>query len=598
MNDANRVIRMGETIYPYGVGAIADIAGESFIALDTDWWPMESARVIECKTLEEQLGAGLRVAPSVPDRPARETPGLTFLRFPEWRFCQDCRRMSKLMRRSGGVAKNECLSCEGPMVPMRFVAICSSGSHIQDVSWLWWAHRASKKEEHSRCREASLLEFVTVDDAGEGLSGLRVVCRACGVSRQLNELTRTGALGQDGVRCSGRQPWQHQDEEKPCEGELHAIQRGSASVHIADTVSAIDIPNVPSAGAESLRRIRENSSFGALEAAPDAPGAQMRASIIAEDTNTSIELVMSVARLGLAPIPDLRAGIRDGEWAAFIRGLDGTDETVASDFVVREESFVPGNFAFSAEIGNLVTRVGGVHRIREVRAMTGFRRYSFEADPVRVDLGRKGGIPKWYPATEQFGEGIFIQFSESAIGAWEKDPALIQRCKMLDERRENSAVGSRLQKAEPRFVLLHTLAHLLIRRLSADSGYSSASLRERVYADGGGADPQAGILIYTASGDSEGTLGGLVRQARSPHLSRILLRAFEDADGCSNDPLCMESHGQGMNALNLAACHGCCLVSETSCENTNALLDRGSLVGVGTVPGLFSKVLELARREL
>lgn len=597
MTDSQRIVRMGETVYPYGVGAIADIAGESFISMDTDWWPKES-RSIECRRLEESLGAGLRVPPSVPDRPAKEFPGLTFLRFPAWRFCQNCRRMTKFGKRVGGIMKNECSGCGGPLVPMRFVAICDKGSHIQDIPWWWWAHRVSQVEEHTRCQEKSLLEFITVDDAGEGLASLRVICRACGVSRKLNELTGKGALARDGMKCSGKQPWQPEEYEGACQSEMHAIQRGSASTHIADIVSAIDIPNVNSPRNEYITKVREHSAFSGLEAAPDAPGADIRAQIIADDTGATLETVFSIARAGVAPLNEVNASLRGGEWAAFLQGLEGKDEMEASDFVVREEPFEIGSLPYSNLLEKMIFKVGGVQRIREVRAFTGFRRYSFEADLVRVDLGRKGGIPRWYPAAEQFGEGIFIQFSENFISNWETSPELIQRSELLEKRRTESNIGARLQPATPRYLLLHTLAHLLIRELAEDSGYSSASLRERIYAEKDGNDPQAGVLIYTASGDSEGTLGGLVRQAKSPHIGNLLLRCIEGADMCSNDPLCLESHGQGMNALNLAACHGCCLVSETSCENSNALLDRTFLVGDSENRGFFFDVLASARQQL
>ena len=134
-----------------------------------------------------------------------------------------------------------------------------------------------------------------------------------------------------------------------------------------------------------------------------------------------------------------------------------------------------------------------------------------------------------------------------------------------------------------------------MRQLAFSSGYSAASLRERVYAR---QEPnsQAGVLIYTAAGDAEGTLGGLVRQGEAPRLLRSLYAALESADWCSSDPLCRESHGQGPDALNRAACHGCALVSETSCERSNLLLDRVLLLGDDHVNGFFQETVEAARK--
>lgn len=128
--------------------------------------------------------------------------------------------------------------------------------------------------------------------------------------------------------------------------------------------------------------------------------------------------------------------------------------------------------------------------------------------------------------------------------------------------------------------MLHTLSHLLITQLSFECGYSIASLCERIYcADESDGMSMAGILIYTASGDSEGTLGGLVRQGRPDAFPSILKKAINNARICSNDPVCIMSHGQGRESLNLAACHTCALLPETCCEERNAFLDRGMIVG-------------------
>ena len=127
------------------------------------------------------------------------------------------------------------------------------------------------------------------------------------------------------------------------------------------------------------------------------------------------------------------------------------------------------------------------------------------------------------------------------------------------------------------------------------SGYSSASLQERIYANSDRPDRTAGILIYTAAGDAQGTLGGLVRLGEAEKLVPLLIAALDDADYCSNDPVCIESDRQGTGSLNLSACHGCALVSETSRETSNRLLDRQLVLGGRDVRGLLEGVLEEAR---
>ena len=194
-----------------------------------------------------------------------------------------------------------------------------------------------------------------------------------------------------------------------------------------------------------------------------------------------------------------------------------------------------------------------------------------------------------------FGEGIFLRFDEDHLTTWENQPAVRARARLLIERRNDTPWAHRLDVPEPRFVALHTIAHLLIRRLAYASGYSSASLQERIYASSDRPDRTAGILIYTAAGDAQGTLGGLVRLGHPSKLVPLLIAALDDADYCSNDPVCIESDRQGTSSLNLSACHGCSLVSETSCETSNRLLDRQLVLGGGDVHGLLEDVLESAR---
>jgi hypothetical protein len=188
----------------------------------------------------------------------------------------------------------------------------------------------------------------------------------------------------------------------------------------------------------------------------------------------------------------------------------------------------------------------------------------------------------WLPAIVVRGEGIFIEFDASAIAQWQEsgEPArrlagLVHQYNLKRSERQLPA-----RNISPKFVVLHTLAHVRIRQLSFDCGFGSASLRERIYCETtAGSDPMQGVLIYTASGDSEGTMGGLVRQGEPGRLEETFSTGLSTAGWCSSDPVCIESTGQGADNANLAACHGCVLLSETSCEEGNRLLDRAMLVG-------------------
>jgi hypothetical protein len=134
-----------------------------------------------------------------------------------------------------------------------------------------------------------------------------------------------------------------------------------------------------------------------------------------------------------------------------------------------------------------------------------------------------------------------------------------------------------------KYLLVHSLAHILINQLVFECGYSTASLRERLYVSDDPVAPMAGILIYTAAGDAEGTLGGLVQLGRPERLGQIMERALSRATWCSADPVCSENlGGQGSRLVNLAACHACVLLPETSCETINQGLDRAMVIGTPT----------------
>jgi len=246
-----------------------------------------------------------------------------------------------------------------------------------------------------------------------------------------------------------------------------------------------------------------------------------------------------------------------------------------------------------------------VTRLREVRAFTGFTRISPPAgrsDPRIAKIRRE---PKnWLPAIEVRGEGVFLEFSLDAIAAWErKHPEVVVRASKLDERHETRWLKRKgdpreRRKVTPRFLLVHSLAHALIEQLALTCGYASASLRERLYV-GESPNDMAALLIYTASPDADGTLGGLSRQARSEDFAATLIRAIKAAEWCSSDPLCIEERMSLSHGMNGAACHACLLSAETSCEEFNYLLDRAMLVGTpeNREMGFFSNLLQAVEND-
>ena len=232
-----------------------------------------------------------------------------------------------------------------------------------------------------------------------------------------------------------------------------------------------------------------------------------------------------------------------------------------------------------------------LHRLREVLALVGFTRFEavtpdingeYETDVERAQIALE---PTWFPAVENRGEGLFVQLRAAAVKSWLARPAVKQRLDALASGHQHWVKDRKSQRPFPGgpYVLLHTLSHLLIQSLAMRCGYPASSIRERIYAD---AEAQRfGILLYTGSPDAEGTLGGLVQQAR--HIEDHLAQALRMSALCSNDPICAHhAPGESMEGrwLHGAACHGCALVAETSCEMRNDYLDRALVVPVLGVP--------------
>jgi hypothetical protein len=222
--------------------------------------------------------------------------------------------------------------------------------------------------------------------------------------------------------------------------------------------------------------------------------------------------------------------------------------------------------------------------LRETRAFVGFSRVLPEDGKnleARKDFIKLGRSITWLPAIVVKGEGVFFEFSEMRIKDWAKNKNVIKRVQMLSNyNRERIKRGQLERNITPQFILIHTFAHLVINQFSFECGYGSSALRERIYCNlEFPEETMNGVLIYTASGDSEGSLGGLVRQGNSGNLERIVYNALENARWCSSDPICIDSKGQGPTSCNLAACHNCALLPETCCEESNMLLDRALLIG-------------------
>lgn len=375
------------------------------------------------------------------------------------------------------------------------------------------------------------------------------------------------------------------------------LQRGSSSVYFPITVSSLVIPPYSSL---ITKKIEDSAAFadckniiaGYKRNVPKELLPMLIQSTI-RDYAKKIAIEKGITTEKVQPILERKWIVPTGE-----------DEYLTTSVKYRAEEYeaLSGEVSMSTddygdflregtEISNyaipFIKSISLIHKVREVQALVGFSRLK----PVDANMGESSSeyvVPvkqqdtNWYPAYEVRGEGIFIEFDENAISEWQKDnPEIQHRVDVLNENYRKSFIGqSKPRKVTAKFLLLHTISHTLIKQLSFECGYSIASLKERLYCSEISEGKQmSGIFIYTASGDSEGTMGGLVRQGCADTFPGIFKKAMEEAMTCSNDPVCSLSMGQGRDSLNLSACYSCCLIPETSCEEFNIFLDRGTIVG-------------------
>lgn len=615
-------IRQAQVISPNGVGAIVDVSGQSFVVESTTNWfrNPDSRTPISAPRLSQALRINRLLAPpeTTSGQFGRKGASLPVRRFPAWLFCGSCRKMVQWrpdMEDSNPHAT--CPSCKAKkqpqqLVPMRWIQICRRG-HLGDVDWVWFAHAGTR----AGCVKRDGLLFRTSGAGGAGLASVEVRCSYCDSHRSLSDISEKGVATRLGMKCTGRHPWEGYDRQAPpeCSEEPVIVQRRASNVYYSEVTSAIEVPITSLALPKRDMDVLGHTLFPFLLEQirnGNAAGAEQFSQVIAASLSHDVGEVNALAHAALASsndsnqeqqTPETLHEIAESEWSAFTRD----EPYLEPDFVTRPATLA-GSISLSPasrELARFIPRITLADTLREVRAFRGFRRVTPGQDStfVRAD-GRHFSdkpSPTWLPAVEVRGEGIFLSLDDTLLQGWEARPAVIERVAELSERAQASFMWDRLSRnvgddVTPRYVLLHTLAHLLIRRLAFESGYGSTSLRERIYArSDNGIAHFSGLLIYTAAGDAEGTLGGLVRQGEPSRLRPALLGALEDAAWCSSDPLCGEQHSTSFDGLNLASCHACTLVSETSCENGNYLLDRALLVGPGT--GFFASVVGVGQSD-
>jgi hypothetical protein len=589
-------VRRSQVITSHGPGSIVDFraggyggAGVSVVAAGLDAWDTSATppglghpQTVYEPRLQKQLNVeGFRLPPVAPQVApgvySKQAGKLLGVRFPRWLQCPSCHvlRPSNRWAEDPGDPALYCASCSQAaggrnrvhVVPVRFIVICERG-HLDEFPWQWWVkHTESCSQRHDLKLEGS---------ATAGLAGLTLTCLGCRQGRSME-----GCFGPNAIpgQCQGRRPWLGADADESCFATPRVVQRGASNIYFSVLESTLDIPPWSDALQQKI-----GFRWTTLEQAegPDQRRLLVKAFRLAETVGMpEEELVKAIDdRVERLRTPD--RNLRWEEYEQFTKHTKPFGEN--TEFEIRPASAPP-------ELAPWIETVVRATRLREVRALLGFTRVYPPAPGQDERLAKITREHRnWLPAVENRGEGIFLKLEPSKLRDWEQRTVVESRVKRLQREytkawKERNKTGATPREITPRLLLVHSLAHALIRQLALTCGYGSSSLRERLYADVG-AWNMAGLLVFTSSPDADGTLGGLARQGRSENLVAVMEDCLTSMMWCSSDPLCLEGVHAVSDPANGAACHSCLLAAETSCEEFNSFLDRALLVGTPEHPEL------------
>jgi len=586
------MVRQSQLVGHFGPGSFVDLPERSVIVAGLDEWEHRAQDQVHDPRVVDKLSHALGIAnlqlfspPPFDEAPDAPKLGIGARLFPTWFVTQGLaasdpgkygrRRLIRIE-----ATQKHGLRYQDPedqnlksLSPIRFVCACSKG-HTSDVDWRVYVHKG-----RTTCQRTLWLE--ERGTSGE-VADTWIGCD-CGERRQLYEALDLGSqpLGW----CSGSRPWLGNFANEQCDQPNRLLVRSASNAYFAEVMSAISLPDKDEELANQIGDvvdlIKNATTENDLETLKKLLP-QVKVTLEGFSTTRVLEFVKNRN----ASTKDT-VSVKEAEFQVLTSGVTGRDEPDSdyySETLDRKE-WDPHREALLAPIEAVVL----VHRLREVIAQIGFTRFEPASPHINgeldMDVQRQtlATDVRWLPAVEHRGEGVFFQVSAEAISSWLDRPDVKSRA---DELADGFALWAAERKIDRSFVgapyvLLHSLSHLLIASIALECGYPATSLRERVYALPG----QYGILIHTGSSDSAGTLGGLVQSGR--RLRDHLKKALVTGELCSNDPVCSDHQANNRyekRFLHGAACHGCLLIAEPSCEQRNDLLDRAVVVPTVRTP--------------
>ncbi len=611
-------VRRGQLLYNYGPGAIIDFrtpdgAAISVLNGSLERWEneeffqnkktLQSLKISE-RRLQKKLKVNFFVAP--PLNPDENEDGadkknyfgeLVGVRFPKYLQCPNCNEIKENKnweKGDFGEPSRWCGKCSNIekkifVIPTRFILICPEG-HVDEFPWdiMFYEINHTKPDCRSKKRYA-IQQQSTI-----GLSGMKLKCLNCNNTVSFESVYTKKFSNQ--LVCSGRHIWKGPNVIEECSASPRVTQRGASNAYFPCTVSVISIPPfnyqfeniMPPNQAELLMHMSDKNDRKKYLELLEKTGQLMG--------NKTINQINEI-------IEKFKLAEKDADMINLKSDEYRTLTEASKDFEISNEYDFE---AYPVEMSNYlkpyISKIIKVTKLREVRAIRGFTRVYPPTTPfIRgsskiVELGTKDF--GWLPAVENKGEGIFIEINRDILNNIKKSKNLISRVEEISNSFSSDFSARNKSQKLPieinlSMIFAHTLSHALIREFSVTCGYSTSSLKERIYSDEGNTE-MCGVLIYTSSSDSDGTLGGLSRIADEDRFTEIFINAIKNISWCSSDPICSENKSSLRDDFILSSCHSCLLIPETSCEFFNRYLDRKLLVdNENSKNSTFSSLLDL-----
>lgn len=541
-------LRPSQLMFYHGPGSIVDMLSGSVMIMAADMWKIPSTEVED-----ERVRRALGVSKVKLLNENQEKIEVKAVQFPKWKVCPKCGMMTDFK-------VNDCYYCKKDrnltveLFPSRFVLACKHG-HIKDFPWAEWLHQGAKCDK-------PILKMKS-KGMGGSLSDMTIHCIKCKKKRSLASIMKYEES------CTGNRPWIG-DQVECKDGEvMEPVFRGAAKLYSPILHSVLSIPLKE--GTEESLYEKVNKNREALLSAKNLPKEYFH------------NFVCSLFNIEAGKIPQILSMLEENyiEQASFETIRKQEWNTLTSNVEVSEET---GYKAFEVDVNEKMKKyfssIVKIESLPEMQVLKGFTRLQypdpFDKSDIPISSIMKSSKTKWLPAVKNLGEGIFFKFNHEQLLEWERRSSVLQETEKIYDRynRRRQQMTNEPISLEQRYLLLHTFSHAMIQEFARFSGYATTSLRERIYS---GKD-MYGVLIYTASSDSEGSLGGLIELSKAEKLYPLFVRALAKMEYCSSDPHCSDADFQLQSTINGAACHACAFVSETSCEWGNQLLDRRVLL--------------------